>query len=70
MAVPRMRDEGWPGWAKTFFVLLGIVLIVAGVAQIVQSRHGEWLLGLLAVLVGVGTLVGWLIRPRWINDPS
>lgn len=70
MAAPRMSDERWPGWAKTFFVLLGLVLVVCGIAQIIQSRHGEWVLGVIAIIVGVGVLIGWLVRPGWINDPT
>lgn len=70
MAAPRMSDERWPGWAKAFFVLLGLVLVVTGIAQMIQARHGEWVLGVVALVVGIGVLIGWLIRPRWIEDPA
>lgn len=66
----RMRDETWPSWAKMFFIVLAVTLIVTGIAQIVQARHGEWVLGLIAVVAGLMLFVGWTVRPRWMRDPS
>lgn len=68
--VPRMRHEGWPAWTKAVFTLATIALIVVGILQIIQSRHGEWVLGLISIIAGAVFFIGLQIWPKWINDPS
>ncbi len=70
MTAPRMRDESWPAWAKTFWIILGIALVLLGIGQMIQSRHGEWVLGLIGIIAGIGVLIGWLVSPRWIDAPE
>lgn len=65
-----MNHEGWPSWATWLLSLGALVLIVAGVLQIIQSRHDEWILGIISVVSGALFFIGLQIWPRWANDPS
>lgn len=68
--IPRMRHEGWPTWAKFFFILCSLVLIVGGIIQVLSSTHDQFVLGIIAIVVGIIFLYFWLTNPRWRMDPA
>jgi len=68
--VPRMRHEGWPSWAKTFFILFSLALVVGGIIQILSTTHDQFVLGIVAIVIGLAFLYFWLMNPRWRIDPA
>lgn len=68
--VPRMKHEGWPGWAKMFFILGSLALIVCGILVVISSTHGQAVLGIISIVVGAVFLFFWLANPRWRDDPA
>lgn len=67
--VARMKHEGWPSWAKLFFMLCAIALIVTGIFQIIISTHGQAVMGVISIVIGALFLWFWTINPRWRVDP-
>lgn len=66
----RWEHEGWPSWAKLFFMLCALALIVTGIFQIVISTHGQAVMGIISIVIGAAFLFFWLVNPRWKIDPA
>lgn len=69
--VSRQSFEGWPGWSKLGFLLVGILMIVLGILFIVRDKHiGGAILGIANIVLALPFLYGFLFNPRWNNDPE
>lgn len=68
--VPRMTHEAWPAWAKLFFVVGALLLLLCGIMAVIITQHtGGAVLGIISIVVALLFLYGLFIR-GWLTDPA